>query len=471
MKMLFCLLLALCLTGALPARAEGSGPLKLLDTALIEERFYRNPSNLFDIGDPHILPANGRYYAFATGGTVGYNVWQSDDLRSWGSKQKALRKVEWGAGDYWAPEVYPYQGRYVMLFSVRDKATKSLRIGIAFADEPQGPYEDPLKKPLFDAGYAVIDASLFVDEGVPYLYYVRDCSENVVNGRHESHVYGVRLSDDLLSFAGEPVELTRPVQPWELDGGEWVWNEGPVVVKNQGRYYLYYSAHFFADPYYSVGVAVSDSPLGPFVKQQDNPLLAPLFEGEKSVISGPGHNSFFTAGEELFTSYHTHKYPQAPSGNRQLNVDRAGFHQDGTAYINGPTLEKQLRPLADLGLVNAAPRAKITVSSGDGSLLSDGDFGIRSADYSFLPGEGGFAEFSFESPVSSDLLMIYPAFGTQGTLKLFVNGEEVGSYAFEKDRLPGAALILHYEKAEIVSLRVELSGGLGLSEIVVTGDK
>ena len=469
MNIILCLTLILSLMGALPAQAAAEAPLKILPEEAVSDRFFSNPSNLFDIGDPHILPADGRYYAFATGGgVIGYNVWSSEDLRAWGDKQKALPKVAWGAGDYWAPEVYPYRDRYVMLFSVRDKSTKSLRIGIAFADEPQGPYEDPLGGPLFDTGYAVIDASLFVDDGVPYLYYVRDCSENIENGRHESHSYGVQLSDDLLSFVGEPVALTRPDQPWELDFGGWLWNEGPVVVKHSGRYYLYYSAHHFADPYYSVGVAVSDSPLGPYTKQADNPLLAPVFQGGKTLVSGPGHNSFFAVEDELFTSYHSHKYPLAPSGNRQLNIDRAGFRADGTAYINGPTLFRQLRPLADLGLKNAAPAADIKVSGGDGSLLSDGDWCVRNNAYAFMPGDGGWAELSFADSVSSDLLLIYPAFDTSGSLSLSVNGKTVGEYSFDAERLPGEALILHFERTNIDKLRVELSGGLGLGEIIVT---
>ena len=468
MKWITCALLVLSLLGALPTRSSAEGPLTILPPEDIASRFYTNPSNLFDIGDPHILPAGGKYYAFATGGTVGYNVWESSDLRTWGNKQKALRKVEWAAGDYWAPEVYPYQDRYVMLFSVRDKDTKGLRIGIAFADEPQGPYEDPLGKPLFQPGYSVIDASLLVDDGIPYLYYVRDCSDNVVGGNHESHVYGVQLSVDLLSFEGEPAELTRPDQPWELDSGGWLWNEGPVVVKHDSRYYLYYSAHYFADPNYSVGAALSDTPLGPFTKQADNPLLAPVFRNDKTLVSGPGHNSFFTAGGELFTSYHSHKYPQAPSGNRQLNIDRAGFRKDGTACINGPTLTPQLRPLKDLGLINAALSAVISVSGGDGSLLADGDYGIQNAAFAFLPGKEGWAELAFPSPVHSDLMMIYPAFGTAGELTVLVNGEKAAVHVFEQERLPGEALILHYEPLDIRSLRLELSGGLGLSEVIVT---
>ncbi len=468
MKMMRCALLALCLLNILPVRASAQSTLNLLLEEEIAQRFFKNPSSLFNIGDPHILPANDRYFVFATGGTDGFKVWRSNNLRSFSGEKIALAKVDWGAGDYWAPEVYPYRGRYVMLFSVRDKETKGLRIGIAFADEPQGPYEDPLGRPLFEPGYSVIDASLFVDDGIPYLYYVRDCSDNVVGSNHESHVYGVQLSRDLLSFEGEPVELTRPDQPWELDSGGWLWNEGPVVVKHDGRYYLYYSAHYFADPNYSVGVALSDSPLGPFTKQADNPLLAPVFQDDKALVSGPGHNSFFTVGDELFTNYHSHKYPLAPSGNRQLNIDRAGFRKDGTAYINGPTLTPQLRPLADLNLINASLSAEISVSGGDGSLLVDGDYGIQSAASGFMPGEGAWAELTFPSPANSDLMMIYPAFGTAGELTVIVNGEKAAVHTFEQERLPGEALILHYDPLPIGSLRIELKGGLGLSEVIVT---
>ena len=93
MKWIACALLTLSLLGALPARSSAEGKLVILPPEDIASRFYTNPSNLFDIGDPHILPAGGKYYTFATGGTVGYNVWESDDLRTWGNKQKALRKV------------------------------------------------------------------------------------------------------------------------------------------------------------------------------------------------------------------------------------------------------------------------------------------------------------------------------------------------------------------------------------------
>lgn len=64
-------------------------------------------------------------------------------------------------------------------------------------------------------------------------------------------------------------------------------------MRRDGRYYLYYSANYFAGKEYSVGVAVADHPLGPYVKQENNPILDYVEEDGQVLVSGPGHNSFF----------------------------------------------------------------------------------------------------------------------------------------------------------------------------------
>ncbi len=454
------LLFALSLLGSLLLplpRVQG-------EPALPAAAFYENPMNVFEIGDPFILPAEGRYYLFATGGTVGFNVWSSDDLKAFGDRQKALGALPWAVGDYWAPEVYAYKGRYVMLFSARWKENRSLRVGIAFADHPAGPYEEPLGEPLFDLGYAAIDASLFVEEdGTPYLYYARDCSEYVYEGRNESHIYGVKLTEDLLAFDGEPVLLTQPDTPWEHDGGTWRWNEGPSVLKHQGRYYLYYSANYFASRAYGVGVAVADTPLGPFVKQQNNPLLTWTGPADKPTISGPGHNSFFRAGDQWFTAYHTHTYPQNPSGNRRLNMDSAGFHPDGTAYINGPFYGKRPLPDAVSGYTNLAPLAGTQAGP-----LVDGDCGFGPSSRAHL-WQGEQARLTWDTPVSPRFVMVYPGEGWrgQGTLTL---GEQAYAFDLQADLDPAyGAWVLPLEEVTGDTLTLTLLGGGTLAEVAVYG--
>ena len=454
------------------ASAGGLSPLPLKDVGEIGGRFYMNPQGIDNIGDPFVLTADGKYYVFATGGGIGFNVWSSDDLATFSSKKKALLRAAWANGDYWAPEVYAYQGKYVMLFSARRTEDKSLRIGIAFADKPEGIYKDTMKAPLLDPGYAVIDASLFVDDdGTPYLYYSRDCSENLVGANHESHSYVVPLAKDLMSLAGEPVHLIVPDQAWELHSGDYRWNEGPVVVKHEGKYYLYYSANYFASKEYGVGVAVADSPMGPFVKMDSNPLLTYTMDGDKVTVSGPGHNSFFTVGDELFTAYHTHTYPDIPSGNRQLNYDRAGFHGDGTAYINGPTLAAQLKPYEMLGMKNAALEAQIVAQGENAQALTDGDYCISPASkaYAF---RGTGVDMTYKAPVKVDTVILYPGFDAQVKGKIIINGTYVMPFDLAASRtVPGGNLVLHFEKMDVSSISIVLDNKAELGEIIVLADK
>ena len=453
------------------ASAGNIAPLPLKDSGEIAARFYQNPQGIDNIGDPFILNADGKYYVFATGGGIGFNVWTSDDLVTFTSKKKAMLRAAWANGDYWAPEVYAYQGKYVMLFSARRTSDKSLRIGIAFADKPEGIYKDTMKAPLLDPGYAVIDASLFVDDdGTPYLYYSRDCSENLVGSNHESHSYVVPLATDLMSLAGEPAQLIAPDQAWELHSGDYRWNEGPTVVKHDGKYYLYYSANYFASKEYGVG-AVADSPMGPFVKVDSNPLLTYTMDGDKVAVSGPGHNSFFAAGDELFTAYHTHTYPDMPSGNRQLNYDRAGFHADGTAFINGPTLAAQLKPYEMLGMKNAAPEAEIVAQGVNEQALTDGDYCISPASkaYAF---RGTGANMAYKVPAATDTIILYPGFGASAKGKIIVNGTYEMPFDLSEARaVPGGNLVLHFEKVDVTSITIALSSEAELGEIIVLAEK
>ena len=54
--------------------------------------------------------------------------------------------------------------------------------------------------------------------------------------------YGIQLAQDLCSTVGEPVLLAQPDAEWELFSGDTRWNEGPTVIRHDGRYYLFYSA-------------------------------------------------------------------------------------------------------------------------------------------------------------------------------------------------------------------------------------
>jgi len=307
---------------------------------------FTNDLGVTDIGDPFVLKiSDTEYYMYCTSAANGYYCWRSEDMVHWTDKKMCyVRPTDaWSTDSYWAPEVAQWEDRYYMFYTARNQLG-SLRIGLAISDTPDGPFLDYANKPLINPIFAVIDANIFIDDdGSKYLYFVRDCSENLVDGIHTSQIYGVELSDDFTSMVGTPVLLTTPEQEWERASGNYVWNEGPEMIKHDGTYYLAYSGNYFESPTYSLGYATSDSPLGPFVKADNNPILTSV--GLKDV-SGPGHHSFTESpdGTEIWAAYHTHTSVKAPSGNRKVNIGQVVFDKDGRMFINGPLTTAQPLP-------------------------------------------------------------------------------------------------------------------------------
>lgn len=278
------------------------------------------------IGDPFTLLYEGKYYIYATNAGDGFKVYSSDDLVHLKDEGYCYKNSPWGIGSFWAPEVIYYNGKFIMHFTARWKKTNTLRMSTAIADSPLGPFIDISDEPVFDFGYASIDGTAFIDDdGQNYFYFSRDCSENLVNGIHESHIYCVKMDKDMLRPVGEPIFISAPTTDWEKKSGDWRWNEGPAMLKHNGKYYLSYSANYYAGKYYSVCYSVSDKPTEGFVKAEENPIMA-YIEGE---ISGPGHNAYFINKQgELMTSFHIHTDYDHPTGNRRICFAKAHFDGD-----------------------------------------------------------------------------------------------------------------------------------------------
>ena len=441
------------------------------------ERFYSNPSAVHDIGDPAVYRAEGSWWMVATSAADGFRIWRSDDLVTWQDEGMAYQKesgVSWCASTFWAPEVSFIDGTYYLVYSAKWYNHGTLRIGIARSDSPGGPFVDLKNEPLFDPGYAVIDAHLMQDsDGTCWLYFSRDCSENVVDGVYTSQIYTARLAEDMMSLASEPVLLTTPDLDWEYsDGDDCRWNEGPFVVRNGGKYWLFYSANYFESLEYGVGAAVSDAPDGPFVKYEQGPLLKCVTGGDGSVlVSGPGHNFCFEVGGEWFTSYHTHYDPVRRGNDRQLCIDRMGFRADGTPYINGPTLAPQLKPLSLMGLRDLLPLSLPMYPDRQAGLLTDGDCVVNSGDRGLftLPGGSGL-EYRWDAPVTADSILLYAPAGQDACVTLTLNGgHSVRLSLTDMETLPGSSLRVFFEPLSLVSLRIDTDADCRLAELRLIG--
>ncbi len=104
-------------------------------------------------------------------------------------------------------------------------------------------------------------------------------------------VLAQRLDPDDLALLGEPQVVLRNDQPWEAHLIEGLW-----VTRHGDRYYACYSGNDFSTADYGVGVAVADSPLGPFRK------MSQPFVRSSARWTGPGHPCLF-AGDEGATLF------------------------------------------------------------------------------------------------------------------------------------------------------------------------
>ena len=298
----------------------------------------------FTAADPFIMRAkNGVYYLYCTtedetglNGT-GFPVRASRDLIHWEESGYALSKetARWGAGNFWAPECYEWDGKYYLFYSADWKenptgALENFRIGAAVSDTPEGPFEDISDKPIFDPGYPIIDANVLHEDGRFYLYYSRCCYEHNIDGLEESWIYGVELKPDFSGVIGEPKLLMRPCQEWEGRSASYTgrrWNEGSFLFKYDGRYCMTYSGNFFGGPHYAVGYAVSDHPLGDFVKPDENPILECYRE-----VTGTGHSCMLQSPEgEWLICYHGRT--EATGQDRVGFISPARFTEDGKIEI------------------------------------------------------------------------------------------------------------------------------------------
>ncbi len=104
-----------------------------------------------------------------------------------------------------------------------------------------------------------------------------------------------------------------------------------------------YSANYFGGKNYAVGYATSKSPLGPFKKSNNNPVLSKNVD-KGGIVTGTGHNSitYSPDGKEMFCVYHGRT--TKTGDERVVFIDRMRILKDGRLVVDGPNTEPQPVP-------------------------------------------------------------------------------------------------------------------------------
>ena len=276
------------------------------------------------LADPTIFYHEGTYYLYGTvegGANQGFHVYTSPDMKSWegpkGAKEGyALKKGDaFGDKGFWAPQVFYHGNKYYMAYTANEN------IAIAVSDSPLGPFTQSIKQPLA-APVKQIDPFVYIDDnGKKYLYHVRLTEGN--------RIFVAEMTDDFSGIKQETLrECISAQEPWENTAdAEWPVAEGPSILKHNNLYYLIYSANDFRNPDYAVGYATSDSPLGPWEKQEDSPILSKADIG----INGTGHGDFFRdENGVLYYVFHTH-HANTTVAPRQTAIVKAQFSENGAS--------------------------------------------------------------------------------------------------------------------------------------------
>ena len=194
----------------------------------------------------------------------------------------------------WAPELHWLDGKWYIYYSASDKddiwALRPYVLMCEDADPVTGRWtelgkmkradDDPFSFEEFS-----LDATVFENHGKRYYVW----AEKVGIGKKISNLYIAEMErpDKLRTVQ---VLLTGPDYDWERVGF-WV-NEGPAVIKRNGKIFLTYSASE-TGIYYCVGMLSIDENEDLLDPRKWKKERYPVLKTDESLqIYGPGHNSF-----------------------------------------------------------------------------------------------------------------------------------------------------------------------------------
>lgn len=286
-----------------------------------------------------------------------YHAFSTTDMRNWkdhGVIFNPITQTVWAKEAAWAPDCIERNGKYYLYYPTDKK-----HIGVAVADNPSGPFHDPLGHPLIsiDSPGVVcdrdfIDPCVFIDDdGQAYLFM------------GQNTVCAVKLNDDMISYDGE-VHIVEGVK----DFFEAVW-----VHKRNGIYYMSYSDGPFRGHEPRIAYCTAKSPLGPY--EYKGVILGP-------VNSGTNHHSIVNYKGQDWLFYHTadisrQLHPGFHCGvRRSVCCDSLYYNADGTIRPVIPTTDA-----SKISLQGVSPERRMSLIAGSVAVpVIKGDTVMFSAD-------------------------------------------------------------------------------------------
>ncbi|HLK99728.1 MAG TPA: family 43 glycosylhydrolase [Myxococcaceae bacterium] len=288
--------------------------------------------------DPSIAQYNGYYYLTQSTG-IAIEVTKSRTLTGLASGTKVTvwtRPSTTGplCCNVWAPELLFLNGRFYIYFTADDGNNDNHRMYVleSTTQDPQGSYVYKGKITPPTDRWGIDGTVLQLGTSLYYLWSGWDGFTNV-----QQNIYIAPMSNPY-TVSGERVLISSPMNRWERVGGPPYVNEGPQVLRRNGKVFIVYSAS---------GSWTNDYCLGMLTAAETANLLAPsswtksagCVFAKTATAYGPGHNTFVTSpdGTQDWHVYHANPISGGGWDGRNLRAQRFTWNLDGSPNFGTPT--------------------------------------------------------------------------------------------------------------------------------------
>ncbi|MBR0229068.1 MAG: endo-1,4-beta-xylanase [Clostridia bacterium] len=364
---------------------------------------YGEKVYLYMTGDEPMTDKDGSIRTNDYSNITTLRVLSSDDLVNWQDHGAVLAAGRNGAAKWannsWAPcaawKTIDGQDKFFLYF-----ANSGGGIGVLVADDPAGPFTDPLGHALVSRDTPtcasvtwLFDPAVLVDDdGSAYLYF----GGGVPDGRAEDPGTArvAKLGADMVSLDGDPVVINPP----------WLFEDSGVNKFGDTYVYSYCSnfnvpASGSAQGFQSGEIVymTSDSPMGPFTfggRVLQNP-------GTLFGVGGNNHHCMFAFKGQTYITYHAATVDKAMgwgAGYRSTFIDVLNLNEQGLPTLSKGTYEgaPQVKPFDPFKEVPAATLASLagadTVPGAGGMIVkttaAGGWIGVAGVDFG-TEGAGG----------------------------------------------------------------------------------
>lgn len=301
--------------------------------------------------DPWVIYQGGYYY-YTNSLQNKLVIWKTKNLADLKSAEK---KTVWTppvntkySKELWAPELHYLNHKWYIYFAADDGSNENHRLYVL-----ENASADPLKGTWVFKGKVgdntnkwAIDGSVFTHKGQMYMIWAG--WEGDKNGQQDIFIAKMK---NPWTIIGERKKISSPLHEWEKHGDlhdagnppHVNVNEGPEVLKHNGKLFLIYSASGCWTDFYALGMltASADADLMDVKSWEKSP--EPVFkQSPENGVYAPGHNSFFKSpdGKEDWIIYHANSKPGQGCGNfRSPRMQKFTWNADGTPNFGIPVKE------------------------------------------------------------------------------------------------------------------------------------